>query len=83
MYEQFWDASGVVAQYVAGLRAIDLRGCPSDFQKAYLRHIQAWESLQNQMASNQGLSGFLKGFFTLGLSASRRNCRAGGRGQGR
>lgn len=63
IYEKYWDASGNALRYVGGMRAIDLSHCPPDFQVAYLRHVHAWDSAQQEMAHNQGLSGVIKGFF--------------------
>lgn len=33
--------------YAGQLRTIDLRGCPSDFAEAYMRHVQLWEEIGN------------------------------------
>ena len=67
--EQYWDSSPLVREIAARMDAIDLSGCPQDFQIAYKRHVFAWASMAQVKASNEGLNGFLKGFFTGGLAA--------------
>lgn len=37
------DGEPSVAEVVSRMRAIDLDGCPTEFQEAYLAHIHAWE----------------------------------------
>lgn len=61
--EKFWSPSSTIKKYVEGLRAIDTGGCPEEFQETYLQHIHAWERLRIEKANNEGLGGFLKGYF--------------------
>jgi hypothetical protein len=63
-----WDQSGVVGRYVSGLRRIDLRGCPDDFQDAFRKHIEAWAAYESVARSYGGVSGFVKGFLSGGLA---------------
>lgn len=43
---------GVMTRIAVNMRKAPLEGCPKDFQDAYLRHIDAWTSLDSaQIAS--------------------------------
>jgi len=42
-------AATAINQYSRGLRQIDMSKTPTDFQVAYLEHVQAWESLSEEM----------------------------------
>jgi hypothetical protein len=66
--DKYWDGSSLVREVALRMDAIDLGRCPEDFQIAYKRHVSAWASLASTKASNEGLNGFLKGFFTGGLA---------------
>jgi hypothetical protein len=67
--EVAWDQSAVVGKYVSGIRQINLRGCPQDFQDAFRNHIQAWAAYERTARSYGGINGFIKGFLTNGLAA--------------
>jgi hypothetical protein len=59
-------ASDAIAQYVARMKSLDFSGCPPEFREAYIRHANAWQGMQIQLASEPSgwdafLTGFLKG----------------------
>jgi hypothetical protein len=66
--DQYWDGSALVSGLASRMDAIDLSGCPQDFQAAYKKHVLAWASVAQVKASNEGFSGAIKGFFTAGFS---------------
>lgn len=68
LMDKYWDGSGLVWELVERLDAIDLTGCPPDFQSAYKKHVAAWASLARVKGNNEGVNGFIKGFMTVGLS---------------
>jgi hypothetical protein len=68
LLDRYWDGSALVAEHAGRLDAIDLGGCPRDFQGAYKRYVSAWTALARVKASNEGLNGALKGYFSAGLA---------------
>ncbi len=66
--DQYWDGSALVAELSDRMDAVDLGGCPQDFQLAYKRHVAAWGAVARVKAGNEGLNGAVKGFFTAGLA---------------
>jgi hypothetical protein len=42
-----------VARYAQTLQTLDLRGCPPEFQEAYLRHANAWTTYANILVENK------------------------------
>jgi len=64
-----WDQSESVGHYVSGLRQIDLKRCPEDFQEAFRNDIQACAMYQEVARSYGGVNGMVKGFLTAGLAA--------------
>lgn len=67
--EKYWNASKVLAEWSEKMDAIDLNGCPQDFQAAYKKHVAAWKALAYFQSNNAGLMGFLKSFATAGVLA--------------
>lgn len=67
--EKFWNASAVLAEWSAKMDAVDLTGCPQEFQAAYKKHVAAWKALAYFQSNNAGLKGFLKSFATAGVLA--------------
>lgn len=65
--EKYWNATKVLAEMAEQLDAIDLNGCPQDFQAAYKKHVDAWKARVQFESSNTGMSGTLKNFITGGL----------------
>ncbi|HEY2157994.1 MAG TPA: hypothetical protein VGH33_20365 [Isosphaeraceae bacterium] len=66
--DRYWDGSGLVYEIAATMDALDLTGCPRDFQVAYKKHVSAWGALATVKAGNEGFAGAIKGFFTAGLA---------------
>lgn len=66
--DTYWNGSSLVAEMSNRMDAIDLTGCPQDFQFAYKRHVAAWAAVARVKGGNEGLNGAIKGFFTGGLS---------------
>lgn len=60
------------------MRKIDLTKCPPDFQRAYMKHIYAWEQLPPYLSKYEGFSGGLYALFE-GLSGIHDGNAEGGR----
>jgi hypothetical protein len=64
--ELCWGSSGRILEIARQLDAIDLNGCPQDFQAAFKKNIAALEELGRVMSNNEGLPGFTKNLLTFG-----------------
>jgi hypothetical protein len=53
-------ADAAISEYVKTLRAVDLSGCPSDFDSAYIAHMQASEALLDEVRRASGGRGIVR-----------------------
>lgn len=61
---------GAVRDYVKAVHEIDLRGCPPEFQEAFLRHAYAWDEVIPFLDKYDGLIGAAVTLFEYGSAVS-------------